>query len=39
MGGALDPPQLLRHGDVVRTAISGLGEMVNRVEEIGAARA
>ena len=36
MGGALDPPQLLRHGDIVRTAISGLGEMVNRVEEIGA---
>jgi len=35
MGGALDPPQLLRPGDVVRTAISGLGEMVNRVEEVG----
>ncbi|HEY1776683.1 MAG TPA: fumarylacetoacetate hydrolase family protein [Solirubrobacteraceae bacterium] len=34
MGGALDPPQELRHGDVVRTAIAGLGEMVNRVEEI-----
>jgi 2-keto-4-pentenoate hydratase/2-oxohepta-3-ene-1,7-dioic acid hydratase in catechol pathway len=33
MGGALDPPQLLRHGDIVRTAITGLGEMVNRVEE------
>jgi 2-keto-4-pentenoate hydratase/2-oxohepta-3-ene-1,7-dioic acid hydratase in catechol pathway len=37
MGGALDPPQLLRHGDIVRTAITGLGEMVNRVEEIAAA--
>lgn len=34
MGAALDPPQFLRHGDVVRTAIEGLGEMVNRVEEI-----
>jgi 2-keto-4-pentenoate hydratase/2-oxohepta-3-ene-1,7-dioic acid hydratase in catechol pathway len=39
MGGALDPPQLLRHGDVVRTAITGLGEMVNRVEEIESALA
>ena len=38
MGAALDPPQFLRHGDVVRTAIAGLGEMVNRVEEIGATR-
>jgi 2,4-diketo-3-deoxy-L-fuconate hydrolase len=37
MGGALDPPRFLRHGDVVRTAIAGLGEMVNRVEEIGTA--
>jgi len=37
MGGALDPPRFLRHGDVVRTAIAGLGEMVNRVEETGAA--
>jgi 2-keto-4-pentenoate hydratase/2-oxohepta-3-ene-1,7-dioic acid hydratase in catechol pathway len=37
MGGALDPPQQLRHDDVVRTAIAGLGEMVNRVEEIGGA--
>jgi 2,4-didehydro-3-deoxy-L-rhamnonate hydrolase len=36
MGGALDPPQMLRPGDVVRTAIAGLGEMVNRVEEVGA---
>jgi 2-keto-4-pentenoate hydratase/2-oxohepta-3-ene-1,7-dioic acid hydratase in catechol pathway len=36
MGGALDPPRVLRHGDVVRTAITGLGEMVNRVEELGA---
>jgi 2-keto-4-pentenoate hydratase/2-oxohepta-3-ene-1,7-dioic acid hydratase in catechol pathway len=36
MGGALDPPRLLGDGDVVRTAITGLGEMVNRVEEIGA---
>jgi 2-keto-4-pentenoate hydratase/2-oxohepta-3-ene-1,7-dioic acid hydratase in catechol pathway len=35
MGAALDPPRFLRHGDVVRTAIAGLGEMVNRVEEIG----
>jgi 2-keto-4-pentenoate hydratase/2-oxohepta-3-ene-1,7-dioic acid hydratase in catechol pathway len=35
MGAALDPPQFLRHGDVVRTAIDGLGEMVNRVEDIG----
>jgi 2-keto-4-pentenoate hydratase/2-oxohepta-3-ene-1,7-dioic acid hydratase in catechol pathway len=35
MGGALDPPRLLHHGDIVRTAITGLGEMVNRVEEIG----
>lgn len=34
MGGALDPPRLLRHGDVVRTAVAGLGEMVNRVEQI-----
>jgi 2,4-didehydro-3-deoxy-L-rhamnonate hydrolase len=38
MGGALDPPQSLRHGDVVRTAIAGLGEMVNRVEQIAADR-
>jgi len=37
MGGALDPPQLLRDGDVVRTAIAGLGEMVNAVEEVVAA--
>ena len=37
MGGALDPPRFLRHGDVVRTAIAGLGEMVNRVEETRAA--
>jgi len=35
MGGALDPPLELRHGDVVRTAIAGLGEMVNLVEELG----
>ena len=33
MGGALDPPQSLRDGDVVRTAIAGLGEMVNHVRE------
>src|SRR5665213_697183 len=38
MGAALAPPQFLRHGNVVRTAIAGLGEMVNRVEEIGATR-
>jgi 2-keto-4-pentenoate hydratase/2-oxohepta-3-ene-1,7-dioic acid hydratase in catechol pathway len=33
MGGALDPPQSLRDGDVLRTAIAGLGEMVNQVKE------
>jgi hypothetical protein len=33
---ALGRPQRLRHGDIVRTAISGLGEMVNRVEQLGA---
>jgi 2,4-didehydro-3-deoxy-L-rhamnonate hydrolase len=33
MGGALDPPRSLRHGDVVRTAIAGLGEMINQVIE------
>jgi len=33
MGGALDPPQSLRDGDVVRTAIAGLGEMINQVKE------
>jgi 2-keto-4-pentenoate hydratase/2-oxohepta-3-ene-1,7-dioic acid hydratase in catechol pathway len=32
MGGARDPPQFLRDGDVVRTAIEGLGEMENPVE-------
>jgi 2-keto-4-pentenoate hydratase/2-oxohepta-3-ene-1,7-dioic acid hydratase in catechol pathway len=37
MGGALDPPRFLRHGDVVRTAITGLGEMINPVEEMDAA--
>ena len=31
MGGAMDPPRSLRDGDVVRTAIAGLGEMVNEV--------
>ncbi len=33
MGGALDPPRFLRDGDVIRTAIPGLGEMENRVED------
>ena len=33
MGGALDPPQSLRDGDIVRTAIAGLGEMINQVKE------
>lgn len=35
MGGALDPPQLLHDGDVLRTAIEGLGEMLNTVRESG----
>jgi 2-keto-4-pentenoate hydratase/2-oxohepta-3-ene-1,7-dioic acid hydratase in catechol pathway len=35
MGGALDPPRFLRDGDVVRTAIDGLGEMVNAVRVRG----
>ena len=36
MGGALDPPQSLHDGDVLRTAIGGLGEMINRVRETAA---
>lgn len=34
VGIGFNPPKFLRHGDVVRVAISGLGELNNRVEEI-----
>ena len=29
IGGRMDPPRFLIHGEVVRTAIAGLGELVN----------
>jgi 2-keto-4-pentenoate hydratase/2-oxohepta-3-ene-1,7-dioic acid hydratase in catechol pathway len=32
-GGGIDPPRYLRAGDVMRTAVTGLGEMENRVED------
>ncbi len=34
VGVGFNPPKFLRHGDVVRVAISGLGELNNRFEEI-----
>jgi 2-keto-4-pentenoate hydratase/2-oxohepta-3-ene-1,7-dioic acid hydratase in catechol pathway len=34
VGVGFNPPKFLRHGDVVRVAISGLGELNNPVEEI-----
>lgn len=34
VGVGFNPPKFLRHGDVVRIAISGLGELNNPVEEI-----
>ena len=34
VGVGFNPPKFLRHGDVVRVAISGLGELHNPVEEI-----
>jgi 2-keto-4-pentenoate hydratase/2-oxohepta-3-ene-1,7-dioic acid hydratase in catechol pathway len=32
-GIGFDPPRFLQHGDVLRTSISGLGTMENRVED------
>ena len=34
VGVGFNPPKFLRHGDVVRVAISGLGELQNPIEEI-----
>jgi len=34
VGVGFNPPKFLKHGDVVRVAISGLGELNNPVEEI-----
>ena len=34
VGVGFNPPKFLRHGDVVRVAISGLGELLNPIEEI-----
>lgn len=34
VGVGFNPPKFLRHGDLVRVAISGLGELNNPVEEI-----
>ncbi|NBW77864.1 MAG: FAA hydrolase family protein [Betaproteobacteria bacterium] len=34
VGVGSNPPKFLRHGDVVRVAISGLGELQNPIEEI-----
>ena len=34
VGVGFNPPKFLRHGDVVRVAISGLGELQNTIEEI-----
>ncbi len=34
VGVGFNPPKFLRHGDVVRVAISGLGELNNPVEEL-----
>lgn len=34
VGVGFNPPKFLRHGDMVRVAISGLGELNNPVEEI-----
>jgi 2-keto-4-pentenoate hydratase/2-oxohepta-3-ene-1,7-dioic acid hydratase in catechol pathway len=34
VGVGFNPPKFLKHGDVVRIAISGLGELNNPVEEI-----
>jgi len=34
VGVGFNPPKFLRHGDVVRVAISGLGELNNPVEEV-----
>ena len=34
VGVGFNPPKFLRHGDVVRVAITGLGELNNPVEEI-----
>jgi 2-keto-4-pentenoate hydratase/2-oxohepta-3-ene-1,7-dioic acid hydratase in catechol pathway len=33
MGASFDPPRFLRHGDVIRTAVTGLGAMENPVED------
>ena len=34
VGVGFNPPKFLRHGDMVRVAITGLGELHNPVEEI-----
>lgn len=34
VGIGFNPPKFLKHGDVVRVAISGLGELNNPVQEI-----
>ncbi len=34
VGVGFNPPKFLRHGDVVRVAITGLGELNNPVEEV-----
>lgn len=34
VGVGFNPPKFLRNGDVVRVAISGLGELNNRIEEM-----
>jgi 2-keto-4-pentenoate hydratase/2-oxohepta-3-ene-1,7-dioic acid hydratase in catechol pathway len=34
VGVGFNPPKFLKHGDVVRVAVSGLGELNNPVEEI-----
>jgi len=34
VGVGFNPPKFLRHGDMVRVAISGLGELQNPIEEI-----
>jgi 2-keto-4-pentenoate hydratase/2-oxohepta-3-ene-1,7-dioic acid hydratase in catechol pathway len=37
VGMGMTPPQWLRHGDVVRVQIDGIGEIENRfVDEVGA---